>query len=180
MNKKTILIGISGGIATYKICDMVRQLVKLNYNIYVTMTKNATQFVTPLTFKTLTNNPVFLDTFEENNENPMPHISLTKIADIMVIAPATANIIAKMAHGIGDDLVSTLCLSFNKKIIVAPAMNQEMYQNPIVQKNVTMLKNYSDKFMVLDPDKGDLACGDYGQGRLAALEKIIQIIKNEI
>ncbi len=180
MNKKTILIGISGGIATYKICDLIRQLIKNDFNVYTVMSKNATEFVTPLTFKTLTNNPVFMDMFEENTEVPMPHIALSKMADLMLIAPATANIIGKITHGIGDDLLSTLCLSFNKKILIAPAMNKEMHMNPIVQNNLTQLKNYKDKFIFIDPEQGELACGDYGMGRLAAIDTILSIIKNEI
>ena len=143
MKKRSVLVGISGGIAVYKTCELVRLLVKSDFNVYVVMTEHAAEFVTPLTFKALSNNPVFINMFAENSETAMPHISLSEQSDIMVIAPATANITGKMANGIADDLLSTLCLSFPGKIILAPAMNEKMYLNPIVQENLTKLKSFS-------------------------------------
>ncbi len=180
MKKETILIGVSGGIAAYKTCELVRMLVKSNYNTQVIMTEHAAEFVTPLTFKTLSNNPVFINMFEENKETAMPHISLSKQGDIMVIAPATANVIGKIANGIADDLLTTLCLSFPKKIILAPAMNEKMYENPIVRQNISKLKSYKDKYILLGPEKGDLACEEKGMGRMTDIKNIIKAVKDEI
>ena len=144
MKNQNILIGVSGGIAVYKTCELVRMFIKSNFNTHIVMTKNAAEFITPLTFKTLSANPVFIEMFTEaeNEQLSMPHISLSEQCSIMVVAPATANIIGKMANGIADDLLSTLCLSFSGKIILAPAMNEKMYLNPIVQNNISKLKSY--------------------------------------
>ncbi|MDD5067296.1 MAG: flavoprotein [bacterium] len=180
MKNKSIILGISGGIATYKVCDLARKLVKMDFTVHTVMTENAAQFVTPLTFKTLTGNPVFLRSFEETSRYSMPHISLSQIGRLMVLAPATANIIAKIAHGLADDLLSTLCLSFPHKIILAPSMNHHMYRNPVFQNNLALLRKYRDKYIIIDAEKGDLACGEEGEGRLADLQKIIRAVENEI
>ncbi len=180
MNKHSILIGVSGGIAVYKTCELVRKLIKSDFKVHVVMTEHATEFVTPLTFKTLSNNPVFINMWEENNDPSMPHISLSDKCDIMIVAPATANIIGKITNGIADDLLSTLCLSFSGKIIIAPAMNEKMYLNPIVRENFSKLKKHKDKYIILDAEKGDLACGEKGLGRMTDIENIVKVIKNEI
>lgn len=177
--KKRILLGISGGIATYKICDLVRMLKKKKYQVHVVMTAHAKKFVSPLTFKTLTEQPVFSDMFAENDNSAMPHISLSMESDLMIIAPATANIISKIAHAIGDDLLSTLCLSFPNKIIIAPAMNFRMYENPLFQENLEKLKRYKEKYIIAGPETGDLACGE-GVGRLIEITKLLKIIEDEI
>ncbi len=179
MMKKNIILGISGGIAVYKSCDLVRSLVKKSFNVFVVMTKNAKEFVCPLTFKILSNNPVFIDMFQENSGSAMPHISLSEKCSIMVIAPATANIIAKASGGIADDLLSTLILSFSGKILIAPSMNSKMYNNPFFQENLFRLKKKKEKFIVLDPEEGDLACGEKGIGRMIHIQKILHAIENE-
>lgn len=180
MKKQSVLIGVSGGIAVYKTCELIRKLVKSGYNTHAVMTEHAARFVTALTFKTLSNNPVFIDMWDENNDPSMPHISLSEQCDIMVVAPATANIIGKIANGIADDLLSTLCLSFSGKIIIAPAMNEKMYLNPIVQENLAKLRKFKDKYIVLDAEKGELACGKKGIGRMTDIENIFRTIKNGI
>ena len=144
------------------------------------MTEHAKEFVTPLTFKTLSGNPVYTEMFSENRDSSMPHIQLSEMCSLMIIAPATANIIGKIANGIADDLLSTLCLSFSGKIILAPAMNDKMYLNPIVQDNLTKIKKYKDKYIILDHEKGDLVCGKQGLGRMTDIKNIFSSIKNEI
>ncbi len=180
MKTRTVLVGVSGGISAYKTCELVRQFIKSSYQVYVVMTEHAAQFVTPLTFKTLSQNPVFTDMWEENNDPSIAHISLSQNSDIMVVAPATANIIGKISHGIADDLLSTLCLSFKGKIILAPAMNENMYLNPVVQENIKKLKNMRSKYIICDAEKGDLACGIKGWGRMADINTIFNAVKNEI
>ncbi len=177
---KKILLGISGGIAAYKSCELVRSLVKNKYSVHVVMTKNAVKFIAPLTFKTLSSNPVFIEMFAENNDNVMPHISLSDMSDILVIVPATANIIGKIANGIADDLLSTLCLSFSGRILIAPAMNSNMYMNSIFQLNLSKLKEDKKKYVILGPEEGDLACGIKGMGRMISPDKILKAIENEV
>jgi len=178
MKKRSLLIGISGGIAAYKIIELIRLFKKNNIDIWTVSTKNALKFITPLTLRTITGNPHFYDMFSEENIYSMPHISLATIADIMLIAPATANIIGKISNGIADDLLSTLALSFRGKIFIAPAMNNYMYLNPIVQENIAHIKKF-DKYSIIEPEKGSLACGEEGVGRLAEINKIFEIIMNE-
>ncbi|MBU1078287.1 MAG: hypothetical protein KKH98_13400 [Spirochaetes bacterium] len=178
--KKNILLGISGGIAAYKCCELVRTLVKKGFQVKVVMTEHAKEFVSPLTFRTLSGHPVFSDMFGENLSSAMPHISLSKESDIMVVAPATANIIAKTVHGFADDLLSTLILSFKGKVLFAPAMNSNMYNNPIFQENLKLLKKYDKKYKIIGPEKGDLACGDEGIGRMSEVDTIIKALQNEI
>ena len=166
---KNVLIGITGGIAAYKILELIRLYKKNNANVKVIMTENATNFVTPLTVRTLSNNPVYIKQFEEENLFP-EHVSLGTWADIFVIAPASANTIGKIANGICDNLLTSIACAFPKPIIVAPAMNCEMWNNTFVQENIKKLENAG--YQILAPEAGFLACGTSGVGRLCAIEKI--------
>ena len=168
---KQIVLGITGGIAAYKVVELVRQFCKGDAKVEVIMTRNAQQFVTPLTFQTISGHPVYTDLF--NSFQPeIPHISLADKADILIIAPATANIIAKIASGCADDLLSTLVLATKAPVLIAPAMNANMWENRIVQKNVEELKGLG--FRIIDPTSGELACGYEGKGRLAEIEDILE------
>lgn len=169
---KHIVIGVTGGIAAYKILDVVSGLRKLGYTINVIMTKNACEFVNPLSFQTLSNNYVVTDTFQHPTSWDVEHISLAKKADLFLIAPASANIIGKIAHGIADDMLSTTVMAANCPILFAPAMNTNMYENSIVQENINKLK--SNGYSFLEPDSGWLACGDLGRGKLPSPNTIIQ------
>ncbi len=175
--KKHILIGITGGIAAFKILDVASQLKKLGYDINTIMTKNACEFIQPLTFQTITNNPVVVDTFERTHKFEVEHIELAKKCDILLIAPATANIIGKLANGIADDMLSTTVMAVKSKVIIAPAMNTAMYENPIVQDNINYLK--SKGYIFIEPDTGLLACGDVGSGKLPSPQTIVEFITNE-
>ncbi|MFH1551866.1 MAG: bifunctional phosphopantothenoylcysteine decarboxylase/phosphopantothenate--cysteine ligase CoaBC [bacterium] len=177
-NKK-ILIGVTGGIAAYKTCSLINQLKREGYEIKVIMTKAATKFVTPLTFQTLSNNPVYLDLFDVIDKTKVEHIDLADWCDIFVVAPATANTISKIALGIADNLLTTVIMALPQKIpvIIAPAMNVHMWENPIVQKNISELEKYKDKYIFVEPQEGKLACGYEGKGKLAKTEDIIKIIK---
>jgi phosphopantothenoylcysteine decarboxylase/phosphopantothenate--cysteine ligase len=174
LNGKNVLLGVTGGIAAYKAVDIVSQLVKLNANINVIMTKNATQLVQPLTFRYISRNPVAVDMFAEPESWKPEHIALADKADILVIAPATANIIAKLAHGIADDMLSTTSLAVQCPILIAPAMNSHMLENAIVQENIKTLMNHGVEF--IESEYGMLACGYEGKGRLANPEKIVERI----
>ena len=171
---KTIVIGVSGGIAVYKVCDVVSRLKKLSANVHVIMTKSAAEFVTPLTFQSLSQNYVVSDMFEEPKTWDVEHISLAKKADVFLIAPATANIIGKMACGISDDMLSTTVMATKGKVLIAPAMNTNMYENPIVQRNIDTLKALNYEF--IEPESGRLACGDIGKGKLATPENIVKSV----
>jgi len=171
LKNKNILIGICGGIAAYKVCELIRFLKKSEANVKVIMTNNAQRFITPLTVQTLSQNRVYLDTFESEYFYDIEHISLTAWADILVVAPATANIIGKFANGIADDLLTTTFLAFNKPILVVPAMNSNMFENKIVQANIQKLKQVG--INVLEPEAGLLACGVYGKGRYPENRKIV-------
>ena len=171
---KTVVIGVSGGIAVYKACDVVSRLKKLNANVHVIMTKSATEFVTPLTFQSLSQNYVVSDMFEEPKTWDVEHISLAKKADVFLIAPATANVIGKVANGIADDMLTTTVMATTGKVLIAPAMNTNMYRNPILQRNISTLKELGYNFV--DPDSGRLACGDIGEGKLASPEKIVDAV----
>jgi phosphopantothenoylcysteine decarboxylase/phosphopantothenoylcysteine decarboxylase/phosphopantothenate--cysteine ligase len=169
---KNIILGVTGSIAVYKAADIAHQLYKKGYNVEVIMTEGATAFVTPLTFRTLTKNRVYTDVFEDDFPNDVKHISLAQKVDLMLIAPATANCIGKIAGGIGDDMLSTTILAIkNKPVLIAPAMNTNMWENPIVQDNITKLKKYGYKF--IDPKEGILAEGSYGKGPLADVDVIV-------
>lgn len=167
---KTIVIGVTGGIAAYKALDIVSSLKKKNIEVYVIMTKSAAEFVSPLSFQSLSQNMVAVDMFEEPKSWEIQHISLAKKADLMLIVPATANIIGKVSCGIADDMLSTTIMATRAPVIFAPAMNTNMYKNPIVQDNIKRLKNYG--YIFIDPAKGRLACGDEGEGKLPDTEYI--------
>lgn len=174
LQDKHILIGISGSIAAYKIPTLIRVLLQNNAEVRVVATKNALQFVTPTTIRTLTNYDVYTDMFDNAKFTGPQHISLTDWADIFLIAPATTNIIGKMAHGIADDALSTTFLSFDKQVFIAPAMNVKMWQHPILQQNLKILKNIGIK--ILNPDTGELACGYKGTGRMMEPQQIVDEI----
>ncbi|SHJ95022.1 bifunctional phosphopantothenoylcysteine decarboxylase/phosphopantothenate--cysteine ligase CoaBC [Paramaledivibacter caminithermalis] len=174
LSNKNIVIGVSGGIAVYKALDVVSRLKKLNANIDVIMTKAATEFVQPLSFQSLSQNYVVTDMFAEPKTWDVEHISLAQKADLFVIAPATANVIGKLANGIADDMLSTTVMATKAPVLIAPAMNTNMYNNPIVQRNIKILKEIGYRFV--DPASGRLACGDYGIGKLASPENIVESI----
>jgi len=169
-----IIIGISGGIAAYKTPMLIRMFRKNNTGVKVVCTKNALEFVTPLTLETLSEHTVYCDVFTENEEYSTAHISITDNADAMIVAPATANIIAKFANGIADDALSTTYISFNKQVFIAPAMNTKMWNHPATQKNIEILKQRGVIF--IEPDNGYLACGYEGKGRMAEPEEIFQTV----
>lgn len=173
MNKH-IVIGVTGGIACYKILDVASKLRKLGYGMNTIMTKNACEFVNPLSFETITNNYVVTDTFERPKTWDVEHIALAKKADVMLIAPATANIIGKVAAGIADDMLSTTIMAAKCPVIFAPAMNTGMYENPIVQEKIAYLKEKG--YLFIEPDSGWLACGDLGAGKLPSPERIVEYV----
>lgn len=170
---KNIIIGITGGIAVYKVAELVSKLKKMGANINVIMTKHSQEFVSKLTFQTLSNNPVATDTFEAPKAWSVEHISLAKQADLFIVVPATANIIGKIANGIADDMLSTTIMATKAPVLIAPAMNTGMYENPIVQFNIQKLKDFGYNFV--GPGEGFLACGDLGAGRLIETETIIEV-----
>lgn len=176
MSKKRIVVGVSGGIAAYKACDLVSKLSKKDYEVKVILTKHAEKFVSKLTFEALCHNYVETDLFDESNEDSIAHITLAKWADLMIIVPATANIIAKVTHGISDDLLSTTFLACNKHKMICPAMNTQMYENPITQKNIQACKDLG--YQILDPVVGHLACNDTGRGKMIEPADIVEAIDN--
>lgn len=176
MSSKTIVIGVCGGIAVYKALDIVSRLKKKDINVHVIMTKSAAEFVTPLSFQSLSQNMVIYDMFEEPKAWEIQHISLAKKADLMLIVPATANIIGKVANGIADDMLSTTIMATKAPVVFAPAMNTNMYKNPIVQDNIEKLKNFGYEFIL--PSSGRLACGDVGEGKLPDTEYISDIVSS--
>lgn len=176
MSKKRIVVGVSGGIAAYKACDLVSKLSKKDYEVKVILTKHAEKFVSKLTFEALCHNYVETDLFDESNEDPIAHITLAKWADLMIIVPATANIIAKITYGISDDLLSTTFLACNKHKMICPAMNTQMYENPITQKNIQACKDLG--YQILDPVVGHLACNDTGRGKMIEPADIVEAIDN--
>ena len=178
MNKKNVVVGVTGGIAVYKALDVISRLKKKDINVDVIMTKSACEFVTPLSFQSLSQNAVIKDMFDEPKVFEIQHISLAKKADVLVVVPATANIIGKVANGIADDMLSTTIMATNAKVIFAPAMNTNMYNNPIVQENIKKLKDYGYEF--INPSSGRLACGDVGDGKLADTEEIVEVILSQL
>ena len=168
---KNVVLGVTGGIAVYKALDIVSRFKKLNINVDVIMTKSATEFVNPLSFQTLSQNKVVYDMFERVTNYDVEHISLAKKADVFLIAPATANFIGKLANGIADDMLTTTVMATNKKVVIAPAMNTNMYENKIVQNNIKKLKELGYYF--IEPQTGILACKDIGKGKLETPEKIV-------
>lgn len=174
-NRKTVVLGVTGGIAAYKALDIVSGLRKRNICVYVIMTEAACRFVTPLSFQSLSQNYVISDMFKEPKSFEIEHVSLAMKADLFLIAPATANIIGKIAGGIADDMLSTTVMATKAPVLFAPAMNTNMYNNPILQRNIEVLKSYGYHF--IEPDEGRLACGVTGKGKLADTEKILDIIE---
>ena len=175
---KTVILGITGGIAAYKMANVASGLRKAGANVHVIMTKNATEFITPLTFETLTNNRCVVDTFARDFQYDITHISLATAADLILIAPATANVIAKLAHGIADDMLTTVVLAAKCKKLVAPAMNTAMLENPITQDNLNTLRKYG--FGIIEPASGLLACQDVGSGKLPEPEVLLEGITLEL
>lgn len=173
-----MLIGVTGSIACYKALEIVNQLSKDGYNVNVVMTNSATKFVTPLSFETLSSNTVVTEMFSLDGHEKVEHIELAKQADIFVIAPASANIIGKVANGIADDMLSTIALAVNCKTLIFPAMNTRMLQNSIVQDNMAKLRRFG--YNVYSTGSGELACGDIGDGKLLPWDEIVDIIKSEI
>jgi len=173
--KKTVGIGITGGIAAYKVAELVSRLKKDDLDVIVIMTKSATEFITPLTFRTLSGREVLVDLWDDSREWKVQHIGVAEQLDLLVIAPATANFIAKIAHGIADDLLSTVVLANTAPLLVVPAMNHNMYNNPVVRDNIRKVKEYGYK--VMEPDSGVLACGTSGQGRLPEIDSIYNEIQ---
>ena len=175
---KTVVLGVTGSIAAYKTASLASMLVKQKADVHVIMTQNATHFIGPIAFETLTGNKCLVDTFDRNFQFHVAHVSLAQKADVMMIAPASANIIAKLAHGIADDMLSTTALACSSKIIVSPAMNVHMYENPIVRDNLNKLKGYGME--VIEPATGYLACGDTGAGKMPEPETLYEYILREI
>ena len=175
MKNKKILVGVTGGIAVYKTCSLVNMFLKEGADVKVIMTHGATQFVTPLTFQSLTNRPVYVDMWQTYNKEEVEHISLAKWADIVVISPATANIIGKITYGIADNLLTTVVMALPKAtpVLIVPAMNTNMWENSIVQKNVETLSK-DKKYIFIDPRKGVLACRDEGSGKIADNKDILE------
>ncbi|MFH1856483.1 MAG: flavoprotein [Candidatus Omnitrophota bacterium] len=172
---KEIILGVTGGISAYKSCDLLRFLQKEGFSVTVVMTKEAKKFITPLTFQTLSKNKVYLDMFEEDVDWNPKHISLAERTSLIIVAPATANFIGKLANGICDDLLSCVCLASPAKIILCPAMNENMYKQKIVQDNLSKIKSWGHE--IVGPIKGALACGRNGIGHIAEFEKIIKVAK---
>ena len=164
LNNKHILLGITGGIAAYKSAELIRELQRQGADVQVVMTESACRFVTPVTMQALSGKPVFTDMWDSRVANGMPHIELSRDRDMIVVAPATAGFIAKLVHGAANDLLSTLCLARECPLIVAPAMNQQMWENPATQRNIAQLRQ--DGIVVLGPESGDQACGETGMGRM--------------
>ena len=171
---KTIVLGISGGIAAYKMPNVAHALAKRGANVHVLMTKNATEFIAPLVFETLTNRRCIVDTFDRNFQYDVAHVSLANAADLMLIAPATANVLAKLAHGLADDMLTTVTLAAHCPKLVAPAMNTHMLENPITQDNLKTLAQYG--FTVIPSGSGLLACGDTGSGRLPDEQTLVDYV----
>ncbi len=175
---KTILLGVTGSIAAYKAAALASMLKKLHADVHVLMTKNAVNFINPITFETLTGNKCLIDTFDRNFEFSVEHVSLSKKADLALIAPASANVIGKIANGIADDMLTTTLLACTCKILVSPAMNTRMYESPIVQDNLEKLRRYG--MTVIDPANGYLACGDIGPGKMPEPEVLLNYILKEV
>jgi len=172
---KSIVLGITGGIAAYKAAELVRLLVKANIDVQVVMTEAACQFITPVTMQALSGKPVFKDMWDASIANGMPHIELSRAADAVVIAPASADFIAKLAHGRADDLLSTLCLARDCPLLIAPAMNKQMWENPATQRNIALLD--SDGINILGPGSGEQACGETGLGRMLEADELLNLIQ---
>ena len=175
---KTILLGVTGSIAAYKIAYLASALVKAGAKVHVLMTQNATNFINPITFETLSGNKCLIDTFDRNFQFSVEHVSLAKEADVFMVAPASANVIGKLAHGIADDMLTTVVLAAKCKKLVSPAMNTAMLENPITQDNLATLKKYG--FGIIEPTVGMLACKDVGKGKLPDPEVLLDYIAMEL
>lgn len=178
LKNKTVLVGITGGIAAYKTAGLVSSLVKAGAEVHVIMTEHACEFIRPLTFETLTGNKCVVDTFERSFKFDVEHVSLAKKADVFIVAPATANVMAKMAHGLADDMLTTTFLASRCPKIVAPAMNTAMYENPVTQDNMKLLGKYGIE--VIEPASGYLACGDTGAGKMPEPEVLFSYIERAV
>lgn len=175
---KTVLLAVTGSIAAYKIANLASMLKKLACDVHVLMTQNATNFINPITFETLTGNKCLVDTFDRNFQFNVEHVSLAKLADVVLVAPASANVIGKLANGIADDMLTTTVMACRCKIIVSPAMNTNMYHNPVVQDNLDKLRRFH--YEVIAPAKGYLACGDVGDGKMPSETELLEYILKEI
>lgn len=175
---KTIVLGVTGSIAAYKMANLASMLVKLNADVQVIMTQNATNFINPITFETLTGNKCLVDTFDRNFQYSVEHVSLAKKASVFMVAPASANVIGKIANGIADDMLTTTIMACKCHKIIAPAMNTNMFENPILQDNLTKLCSYG--YEIVAPDCGRLACGDTGAGKLPSEEILLEYILKEV
>ena len=175
---KTVLLGITGSIAAYKIAYLASALHKLHADVHVLMTENATNFINPITFETLTGNKCLVDTFDRNFQFQVEHVSIAKKADVVMIAPASANVIGKLANGLADDMLTTTVMACRCQKILSPAMNTAMYENPVVQDNIRKLKNYG--YEVITPASGYLACGDTGAGKMPEPETLLEYILKEV
>ena len=178
LHGKTVVLGVTGSIAAYKIASLASKLVKLHADVHVLMTQNATNFITPITFETLTGNKCLIDTFDRNFQFDVAHISLAKKADVMLIAPASANVIGKSANGIADDMLTTTVMASTAPVLISPAMNTHMYENPIVQDNLQKLERFGYK--IIAPAVGMLACHDVGAGKMPEPEMLLDWILREI
>lgn len=174
LSGKTVLLGITGGIACYKAAELTSLLIKQRCDVHVIMTDSALEFMSPLTFEALTGNKVHTDVFDKDSGTEIPHISLSGKADCLIIAPATANVIAKLAHGIADDMLTSAALACCCEKVIAPAMNTRMYENPVTQDNMALLRKYG--WSVITPDSGRLACGDTGKGKLPSPSKLLESV----
>ena len=175
---KNVVLGVSGSIAAYKIAGLASSLVKLGADVHVIMTKNATNFIHPTTFETLTGNKCMVDTFDRNFQFHISHVSLASRADVMLVAPASANVIGKMAFGIADDMLTTTAMAMTCPVLISPAMNVNMFHNPILQDNLKRLESYGR--IIIPPDNGYLACGVTGDGKMPSEEVLLDYILREI
>lgn len=175
---KTVVLAVTGSIAAYKIANLASMLKKMACDVHVLMTRNATNFINPITFETLTGNKCLVDTFDRNFQFNVEHVSLAKIADVVLVAPASANVIGKLANGIADDMLTTTVMACRCKVIVSPAMNTNMYHNPIVQDNLDKLRRFD--YEVIAPANGYLACGDVGDGKMPSENELLEYILKEI
>ena len=178
LSGKTVLLGVTGSIAAYKIASLASALKKLDADVHVLMTKNAVNFINPITFESLTGNKCLVDTIDRNFQFQVEHVSIAKKADVVMVAPASANVIGKIAHGIADDMLTTTIMACKCPVYIAPAMNTNMYENPILQDNIDILKKFG--YHVIDPACGYLACGDTGAGKMPEPEVLLSYITKEI